>query len=236
MIVDPRGNPYPATDHALADPLDGYIPRRADADGKTPELRAALAADLAAQREMARYDAGFAAAVDLDGYSNELTGIGNYLYDKTRGGANGIGMDVHRFTGVEAETRYRGSDLGARVVGVIPDEMTREGWTLQVQPTEEEAVTASDPIAQRDAALRSPRRAAVAWRMLAARGDSAFRARALAHARRWDALAADPAAQAQAQAGQPPPAPPPPGPLPKLNDEGIELAEAMEKLAPAART
>jgi hypothetical protein len=41
-------------------------------------------------------------------------------------------------TNQSAEDRWRGSDIGCRLVEAIPDEMTREGWELTVQPSEDE--------------------------------------------------------------------------------------------------
>lgn len=74
-----------------------------------------------------------------DGYRNELTGIGHWLKDKTFGGNEfGLQFDLVPISNVEAEARWRGSDLGYRIVEVIPDEMLRAGFELVVQPTPEE--------------------------------------------------------------------------------------------------
>jgi len=71
------------------------------------------------------------AGVRQDGYENELTGIGTSR-DKTRAAT----FELRTLTGTECEWRWRGSDLGRRIVEVLPDEMLRAGWDLQVQPQE----------------------------------------------------------------------------------------------------
>lgn len=76
---------------------------------------------------------------NLDGFRNELTGLGDPTRDKRFGGrTNGPSFDVVQLVGVEAESRWRGSDLGARIVEDIPDAMTREGFELTVQPSEDD--------------------------------------------------------------------------------------------------
>jgi phage-related protein (TIGR01555 family) len=78
-------------------------------------------------------------AENVDGFRNELTGIGHYLRDKTMGGRNGpMLFDVATLTYRECGDRWRGSDLGQRIVETIPDEMTREGWEIAIQPDEDE--------------------------------------------------------------------------------------------------
>lgn len=217
-----------ASSSPLSDPIDGYENRmRLDA---APELRAALLAEserwqrgerIDGDGRTVRLDAANVGAIDFDGFANELTGIGTWSGDKTKGGRiGGVRFELTRMGGIDAEMRWRGSDLGGNIVEKTADEMTREGWDMQVQPTEEEQQQASDPRAAMDAAMRAPRRAAAGWRQLAKRSASA---RCLANARRWDDFAlglGDP------EAGAPPP---PPGALPHLNDEGIELGEAMDR-------
>lgn len=75
-----------------------------------------------------------------DGYVNQYTGIGDYNKDRMLGGRLGGMLDfvVREFTQADAEARWRGSDLGCRLIEAIPDEMTREGWELAVQPAEDE--------------------------------------------------------------------------------------------------
>lgn len=76
---------------------------------------------------------------NFDGFVNELTGIGDWNRDKTYGGnVNGPQFQVRFMSGAEAENRWRGSDLGGRIVETIPDEMTREGVELQVQPDDDD--------------------------------------------------------------------------------------------------
>ena len=186
----------------------------------------------AVEEALARLDAGDAfAAAHLDGFVNDLTGLGNPALDKTLGGSpGGPGFRLVRRRFMECSDRARGSDLGRNIVDKIPDEMTREGWDVEVQPTDEDVAEAQDPDAHLDACRRAPRRAAASWRQdglrlaRARRGPEA--ARAMEMARRWDAIAE----------GRDPPeaAPPPPrGPLPRINDEGIAVAEGIDKWAEA---
>ena len=233
MLVDSSGRPIATGREAAPDPIDGYVPRTDD--GFSPGLIAQIKADVAqvqqtradqsAGVEVPHMDAAWAQGVELDGYVNEVSGLGVLGYDKTLGtGPTGVSFAVHRFSGIEAEMRSRGSDLGNRIVSVIPDEMTREGWDLQVQPTDEAEADALEPRQQLDASMKAPRRAAAGWRQMAkATMDRGRRMDALRNAARWDAFGAP---GAPMMAG-PPPAPPPPGPLPHISDEGIELSEAM---------
>lgn len=82
----------------------------------------------------------------LDGFVNEITGIGSVTRDKTMAGQiGGPSFVVNLLSGVECENRWRGSDLGGRIVETLADEMTREGWDLVVQPTEEEKDDPAQP-------------------------------------------------------------------------------------------
>ncbi len=75
----------------------------------------------------------------MDGFLNQITGVGDVTRDKTMAGQiGGPSFIVNLLTGVECENRWRGSDLGGRIIETLPDEMTREGWDLIVQPTEDE--------------------------------------------------------------------------------------------------
>lgn len=125
------------------DRRDGYVPPTPPAGDpwSAPEVRAQMEARA---RKIARWDE----MERWDGYVNELTGIGSWLKDKTLGGQmNGPSFLARLLSGAECEQRWRGSDLGGRIVETIPDEMTREGWGLTIQPTEddEEKEDALDP-------------------------------------------------------------------------------------------
>ncbi len=87
----------------------------------------------------------------LDDYVNRLTGVGDYNQDKTLGGSRyGLDFMVRFISSVDAENRWRGSDVGGRIIETIPAEMTREGWEIAVQPNEEDDVEegAPDPTAK----------------------------------------------------------------------------------------
>lgn len=93
----------------------------------------------AAVETMARNDGSDEQAERLDDYVNRLTGIGDYLQDKMLGGSvYGLEFTLRYLGGVDVENRWRGSDLGARIVETIPAEMTREGWEVSVQPSDED--------------------------------------------------------------------------------------------------
>ncbi len=155
----------------------------------SPEFRQDLAREL--ERVQQRMDELGASGMSLDGFVNELTGLGTTWGDKTRGGLDG-GPEFRllRMSGYAAEQRTRGSDLGQNIVNKTPDEMTRNGWDLEIQPDDDD--------------------------------DE--------QERLSDANGAPPS-----KAAPPPPAPPAPppapGPLPKLNDQGIEIAGVMEEWA-----
>lgn len=117
----------------LVDKTDGHRVAALDAHDPwaTSEMREAL--------RQAAFTAR-ADAVELrDGFKNELTGIGDFLRDKTMGGKpNGPDFLVWPMLGVEVEARWRGSDLGARIVETIPAQMVRCGFEVVVQPDEDE--------------------------------------------------------------------------------------------------
>lgn len=137
----------------------------------------------------------------LDGWKNELTGVGDFMRDKSLGGRRGgLEFEVNLVTNVAAEARWRGSDLGARVVETIPDEMTREGWDVEVQPSEkDEEPTPKSQAKTKQLALVSPEEGGDDEEILDA----------------FNALAPAPAA------------PPTPQPL-DIDDEGIQVAEELD--------
>jgi uncharacterized protein len=62
----------------------------------------------------------------VDGWANFFTGLGVPGRDK-RIHAQVV---VQKLEYADCEALYRGSDMGARIVDCIPDEMTREGWEI----------------------------------------------------------------------------------------------------------
>lgn len=236
MLLDSHGNLIPPSAPRVVDPIDGYDP------SAQPRYSAEFRSDAQAEverLEAARADGADLRGANLDGFVNELTGIGTLQHDKSLGGLPGGPLfRLNLVSGAAAEVRARGSDIGRNIVNKVPDAVTRAGWDVEVQPSEDEQDIAADPVAQMDASIRDPRRAAAGWRQVARKkkGDAAAARLARGHARRWDAFASPAAPPAGAPPdGKPPapPAPPPPGPLPRINDEGIELSEAMDKWATA---
>jgi phage-related protein (TIGR01555 family) len=61
-----------------------------------------------------------------DGWANFFTGMGVPGMDKRVHSQ----VTIRKLLYADCEALYRGSDMGARIVDSIPDEMTREGWEL----------------------------------------------------------------------------------------------------------
>jgi uncharacterized protein len=114
------------------DRVDGYEPTADSGDPwRKPEIVDQIVHKVTG---LNRYD-----AERLDLFKNELTGIGDWLRDKSFGGKQfGPDFVVQFLSGAECQQRWRGSDLGARIVETIPDEMTREGWEVAIQPSDED--------------------------------------------------------------------------------------------------
>lgn len=73
-----------------------------------------------------------------DDYANPMTGLGDPLQDKSMAGSVlGPAFFVAFVTAIAAENRWRGSDLGGTIVEKIPEEMTREGFDVTVQPDDD---------------------------------------------------------------------------------------------------
>lgn len=140
------------------DPFDGYDPTqvRIDTGDSDPsrdgDVRVALAmqahndsADAFERGRITLDDLGEMRQSLFDGYVNNMTGLGDWLRDKSLGGS-ALGPDflVRVISGTESEDRWRGSDLGARIVETIPNEMTRRGWRVQIQPSEEDDAVLDD--------------------------------------------------------------------------------------------
>lgn len=114
------------------DKTDGYTPPTLPA--ADPWQDPAIVEQMKARSALDHMDSR-----NLDGFKNELTGIGDWLRDKTMGGKQGgLDFEVRFLSGNSCENRWRGSDLGARLVETIPDEMTREGFDITIQPTEDD--------------------------------------------------------------------------------------------------
>lgn len=123
-----------------ADAVDGYQPTPSDAADDAPPS--------------ARWD-----EVDFDGFVNELTGAGVPGFDKSMGGRwNGPRFHVRLFSGVECADRWRGSDLGKKIVETLPGEMTRAGFDLTVQPEDDEQLDLTDQVRSRAQTIATERR------------------------------------------------------------------------------
>lgn len=141
----------------------------------------------------------------FDDYVNPYTGLGDWTQDKMYGGQQGgAGFTVQFISAIGAENRWRGSDLGARIVETIPDEMTREGWEVSVQPSDDDGQQEDEPEDTGGVIGDKP------------------------DAPKTDAFGQPPggaaAAMGAAQFGLPPKKPD----LPPMDDEGAEIAEAVE--------
>jgi phage-related protein (TIGR01555 family) len=116
----------------VVDHLDGYAPQ----DVKEPPHAANPALDPSVLELLANVD-----QARLDAFINEMTGVGDFNRDKTMGGQpDGVlRVNLRFLSGAACRDRWRGTDLGSRIVEQIPSEMTREGYELTVQPTEDDA-------------------------------------------------------------------------------------------------
>ena len=115
---------------------DAAFPPPKQTDVEDPWTRPDVVAQLEdhAKKTGSRFD-----AAALDGFKNELTGIGDFMRDKTMGGkSSGLDFVLQFLPSASAEQRWRGSDLGARIVETVPDEMTREGWRINIQPSDDD--------------------------------------------------------------------------------------------------
>lgn len=145
----------------------------------------------------AKVDGDVKLAERIDDYVNRLTGVGDYLQDKTLGGSRyGLEFMVKFLCSAECEDRWRGSDMGGRIVETIPAEMTREGWEISVQPSND------DP------------------------DDEAETKGELPDDVKGDAFPNQGAADPSQPPGMPFPEKPEP-PMPEIDDEGTEMAEAI---------
>lgn len=125
----------------MTDALDQYDPK-APVDG-TARMDAAMvdaiATDLIKDGWLAPDAVDTFKQIMIDGFVNPLTGMGDPNRDKTLAGSSlGPQFVVTLISGPEAESLWRGSDLGARIVEQIPAEMCRKGWTINIQPEEGE--------------------------------------------------------------------------------------------------
>lgn len=120
------------------DRIDGYVPTF-DTGDPWKDRRVEKELKLRAQFDAYESD-------NFDGFKNVLTGIGDWTKDKTFGGRqSGPDFDLVLVPNTVAESRWRGSDLGGRIIETIPDEMTREGWEMTIQPDDDEEEDSKDP-------------------------------------------------------------------------------------------
>jgi phage-related protein (TIGR01555 family) len=206
-----------------ADPLDGYKPQRLDSTAPQLDPAVQAAAHVDAEREQTRRKTRWDAAT-IDAFVNGLTGLGDPSQDKLLGGINGALKFIVTFlAGTECEDRWRGSDLGGRVVEQVPAEMTRMGFEVAVQPDDDEGLdeeggAEAAAIERVDAAAASSaRRRDTYARDLARRIAARKRART-----DWPD---DPGAE-----GAPPAPKPAPDPaeLPYVDEEGQAIVEEIE--------
>ncbi len=207
------------------DPIDGYDPTQLRLDGYStdPARDQEVAVSLAMQAHndaATAFERGRITMDQLgelrqslfDGYVNNMTGLGDWLRDKSLGG-NPLGPDflVRVISGTESEDRWRGSDLGARIVETIPREMTRRGWRVQIQPTDDDAALLDD--------------ARTAFRRLHDRAVRRGDRRAAARVRAVMDELGIPGAGLLAQQ----PAPHEPGPLPSVDQSGTKVVEWLQE-------
>jgi phage-related protein (TIGR01555 family) len=71
----------------------------------------------------------------FDGWSNVLTGIGLASRDKRMGAT----FQSESLTRAQLEDIWRGDDMAARIIETIPDEMTRQGYCVNIPDSKEHA-------------------------------------------------------------------------------------------------
>lgn len=223
---DPTLDPGPPS---AVDPIDGYDPTkiRLDSFDTDPAHDNNVRVGLAMQAHNDASDAFERGRITLDdvsemrrslydGYVNNMTGLGDWLRDKSLGGRPlGPEFIVRIISGSECEDRWRGSDLGGRIVEVIPSEMVRRGWRVQVQPADEDAELM-------DSARNAFRRL---HNRLLTKGDQRGAARVRAM---MDEMGLP--TPGNIGLGNAPTAPPPhqPGPLPDMDASGTRTVEWLD--------
>ncbi len=153
MAEEPGANPKEPKPPA-PDRIDGYVPQpytRQERGDHDQQLIREAKNWAAGELEAGRMDASVA-----DGFINQLTGIGDPAFDKSLGGmlkGRGLEVVVRFIGGTECEDRWRGTDLGSTLIETNPDEMTREGFTIQIQPDEADEQKRADRWDHRSAGL-----------------------------------------------------------------------------------
>jgi uncharacterized protein len=84
-------------------------------------------------------DSASSRGIHQDGWINAFTGIGDPLRDKMNIGNSGFSYNV--ISQQDAETLWRGSDIAAKAVEKVPEEITRQGFRLKIQGDDDRAVT-----------------------------------------------------------------------------------------------
>jgi phage-related protein (TIGR01555 family) len=141
--------------HRRVDAVDGYSPDNAVPASEQALINAApgVVHHDGEGRWSRRSWLGEALHAVVDGYQNHLTGVGDPARDKSYGGHwNGPAFYNQFLTGWEAQERWRGSDLGGRIIETIPREMLRKGWKIDIQPDGQDGTRADSAAAQPHAA------------------------------------------------------------------------------------
>lgn len=208
---------WPFKKRQLASRIDGYAPPQPSTSD--PWMDPRLVAEMKAHVAETSLHTDAAA---FDGFRNCLTGIGDWTRDKTLGGSQqGLDFVLVQLPAVAVENRWRGSALGARIVQIIPDEMTREGYEVVVQPSEDD-----DDGDKQDAADRAlGRLRAIDGRVISRRSHAHKRVDAFP----MQASATMPGAPAGGAGAMGMMQDPRERPLalPDVDDEGAEISEAM---------
>lgn len=123
-----------------ADRVERSLERR-DAEAVKLRRRMRYMADaLLAEAEGHVFRPELSAKERIDSWLNTLTRIGDPTKDK-RFGASFYTDRLHDF---EAEDLWRGSDIAARIIELVPDEIIRGGWKMQITPDEKKAKRAKE--------------------------------------------------------------------------------------------
>src|SRR5579859_4799396 len=79
------------------------------------------------------------AKVRKDGWLNAITGIGDPARDKRHVSNSTLILDI--LSQMDAEIIWRSDDVAAKAIEKVPEEMTRQGWTLKIEGDDGREVT-----------------------------------------------------------------------------------------------
>lgn len=83
-----------------------------------------------------------------DGWLNYLTGVGDPLRDKTHSLNSTLTLDL--LTQMDCEIIWRSDDIAAKAIEKVPEEMTRQGYSLKIEDDDDRELTEATEAWARD--------------------------------------------------------------------------------------